>query len=239
MLDAWRPVYLGFCVLMIGVVILDALFIRDPPKTGEAEAGQSLGVFESLRGVASTGALVPLFVGYFVSGFSWCFWSWLPKFLVDAKGFNYVEAGFLSSIPTVTSIIGCILVGAVSDRRRRLLLAVFSALDALLLAVIVSLPISAPLPVFIVSVALSGITSAMWVLPYAMVAESLPPNLSGVGLGLLNFLDYLGSIAMTSRFGALVDRTGSYLPPNTLVISISVVVVFLYSILVKETYPQS
>lgn len=75
MLDAWRPVYLGFCGVMMGVVVLDAFFIRDPPKAGEAEAGQSLGVFESLRGVASTGALLPLFVGYFVSGFSWCFWS--------------------------------------------------------------------------------------------------------------------------------------------------------------------
>lgn len=160
---------------------------------------------------------------------------------MDAKGFNYVEAGFISGIPTVTSIVGCVLVGAVSDRlrRRKLLLAVFSALDALLLAVIVSLPISTPRPIFMVSVALSGITSAMWVLPYAMVAESLPPNLSGVGLGLLNFLGYLGSIAMTPLFGALVDRTGSYAPPNMLVIGISVVVVFLYSFLVKETYPQS
>ncbi len=238
MLDAWKPAYLGLTVVMMGVIALDALFIGDPEERAEAP---HMGTLEMLRNVASNDVLVPLFVGYTISGFTWGFWSWMPKFLIDVKGFSYVEAGFITSIPTMASIGGCVLVGVVSDKLelRKLPLAVFAALDALMLAIIIFLPASTPIQAFVLSGAFLGVTSTMWVLPYAMVADVLPRNLSGVGLGLMNFLGYVGSIFMTPLFGALVDRTGSYTFSNQIVIAISLVVVLVYSAFVKETYPKS
>ena len=108
-----------------------------------------------------------------------------------------------------------------------------------MLMLIIILPASTPIGTFLVSGALLGITSTMWVLPYAMVAEALPSDLSGVGLGLLNFLGYVGSIVMTPLFGALIDKTGSYALSNQIVIAIALVVVLFYAIPVKETYPKN
>jgi len=238
---AWRPLYLAFCILMILLTGLNFFVIKDPPDIGEEKGAQPMNLFDSLRSIASRGALAGLLAGYTVSGFSWCFWSWMPKFLVDAKGFSFVEAGLVSGIPTVTGIAGCVLVGAVSDRlrRRKLPLAFFASMDTLLLAAIMSLPGSAPAPAFIIVAALFGVSSSSWVLPYAMVAEALPSNLSGVGLGMLNSLGYIGSIVTTPLFGALVDQTGSYSLPNQLVIAIRSFSVLLYALLAKETYPRS
>lgn len=108
-----------------------------------------------------------------------------------------------------------------------------------MLMLIIFLPASTPLQIFLMSGVLLGITSTMWVLPYAMVAEALPSDLSGVGLGLLNFLGYVGSIVMTPLFGALIDKTGSYALSNQIVIAIALVVVLFYAIPVKETYPKN
>jgi nitrate/nitrite transporter NarK len=235
---SWRPAYMGLTLAMVGALALIALLVRDKPKAEEKKNRRSL---EVLRSVASNRVLLPLFVGYFISGFNWCFWSWMPKFLVDTKGFSYVDAGFVASISTATSIVGCVIVGAVSDRlrKRKLPLAVFAAMDSFMLALIILLPSSTTVPAFFVSCAILGITSTMWVLPYAMVAETLPRSLSGVGLGLLNFLGYVGSIVMTPIFGSLIDRTGSYALSNQLVVAISIIVFFVYSAFVKDTYPRS
>jgi len=236
-LKSWRPAYTSLTLAFVGALALDALFVRDKLKAEEGKRRRSLDI---LRLVASNKVLLPLFVGYFISGFNWCFWSWMPKFFVDAKGFSYVDAGFMASVPTATSIVGCVIVGAVSDRlrRRKLPLAAFAAMDALMLALIILLPPSTPVPAFFVSCAFLGVTSTMWVLPYAMVAETLPRSLSGVGLGLLNFLGYVGSIVMTPIFGTLIDRTGSYTLSNQIVIAIGLIVFFVYSTFVKDTYPR-
>jgi fucose permease len=107
-------------------------------------------------------------------------------------------------------------VGTVSDRlkSRKLPLATFATLDTLMLILIMFLPASTPSGTFLVSATLLGFTSMMWVLPYAMVAKALPSYPSGVGLGLLNFLSCVGSRIMTPLFGALIDRTGSYVLSN-------------------------
>ena len=238
-LGMWRPIYLGFTLVMAGVLILDSTLLYSPSK--EERGTPSTSSMGMLKSVASNRVLLPLFIGYLISGFNWCFWSWMPKFLIDTKGFSYLQAGLISGTPTLASIGGCVLVGAVSDmlRSRKLPLAVFAALDTLMLMLIIFLPASTPIGIFLVSGTLLGITSTMWVLPYAMVAEALPSGLSGVGLGLLNFLGYVGSIVMTPLFGALIDKTGSYALSNQIVIAIALVVVLFYAIPIKETYPRN
>lgn len=238
---AWRPLYLAFCILMILLTGLLFFIIKNLPVFGESKEAPHMNLFDSLRSIMSRGALMGLLAGYTVSGFSWCFWSWMPKFLVDTKGFDFVEAGLISGIPTITGIAGCVLVGTVSDRlrSRKPLLVFFATMDVLLLAAIMSLPGSSPTSAFIIVAALFGVSSSSWVLPYAIVAESLPSNLSGVGLGLLNSLGYLGSIVTTPLFGALVDQTGSYYLPNQLVIAIRSFSALLYALLVREISPRT
>jgi MFS family permease len=237
-LNAWRPAYLVANVAMLLVLALNAVFIRDTPNLEDGVRASTEGTLEMLRSVAGNKVLAPLFVGYTISGLNWSFWSWIPKFLIDTKGFGYAEAGLLTSVPTITGVAGCIIVGAVSDRlkRRKLPLAIFAAMNVLLVTSMIIVPPSAPRSLYTAIWALQGVSMTMWVLPYAMVTEVLPSTLSGTGLGVLNFLGYAGSTIMTPVFGALIDSTGSYTLSNEIVITVSLIIVLIYSVFVRETY---
>jgi MFS family permease len=239
-LNVWRPAYLAATLALLLILALNAVHIHDPPNFASHGSVSTGGALEMLRSLAGYKVLTPLFVGYTISGLNWSFWSWMPKFLIDVKGFNYVEAGFLTSVPTITGVAGCIIVGAVSDRlkRRKLPLAVFATMNVLLVSSMIVLPPSAPRILYTTIWALQGISMSMWVLPYAMVTEVLPSTLSGSGLGMINFLGYAGSTIMTPVFGALIDSTGSYALSNQIVIATGMIVVFVYSTFVRETYPQ-
>jgi MFS family permease len=239
-LNAWRSVYMVANVAMLFILALNAVLIRDPPNLEDCGSVSTGGTLEMLRSVVGNKVLVPLFVGYTFSGLNWSFWSWMPKFLIDTKGFSYVEAGLLTSVPTITGVAGCIIVGAVSDRlkRRKLPLAIFAAVNVLLVTSMIIVPSGAPRSFYTAIWALQGVSMTMWVLPYAMVTEVLPSTHSGAGLGVLNFLGYAGSTVMTPVFGALIDSTGSYTLSNEIVIAVGLIIVLIYSIFVRETYPQ-
>ena len=238
--DDWRPAYLVANAVLLIVLALNAIVVRDPPNLEDGGNASTEGTLETLRSVTGNKVLAPLFVGYTISGLNWSFWSWMPKFLIDTKGFGYVEAGLLTSVPTMTGVAGCIIVGAVSDRlkRRKLPLAIFAAMNVLMVTSMIIVPPSAPRSLYTAIWALQGVSMTMWVLPYAMVTEVLPSTLSGAGLGVLNFLGYAGSTVMTPVFGALIDNTGSYNLSNEIVIAIGLVIVLIYSVFVKETYSQ-
>jgi MFS family permease len=237
-LDAWRPAYLAANAVLLLVLSLNAVVIRDPTNLEDDGSVSTGGTLEMLRSVAGNKVLAPLFVGYTISGLNWSFWSWMPKFLIDTKGFGYAEAGLLTSVPTITGVVGCIIVGAVSDRlkRRKLPLAIFAAMNVLLVTSMIVVPPSAPRSLYTAIWALQGVSMTMWVLPYAMVTEVLPSTLSGAGLGVLNFLGYAGSTVMTPVFGALIDSTGSYTLSNEIVIAVGLIIVLIYSVFVRETY---
>lgn len=57
-----------------------------------------------------------IYIGQFcLSGVTIFFLTWFPKYLLDYRGLNMVESGFLASIPFIGGFLGVILAGFVSD----------------------------------------------------------------------------------------------------------------------------
>ena len=232
----WRTLYFYCCVLLVVNLVANFFILRDSPSsTAELKSG-SIGL--TLIDVLRDWRLYPLLIGYILAGFSWVFASWLPQFLMDARGFSYIEAGLVSSAGTLAGIPGCILIGVISDRlrRRKLPLVAFSAAYTCLLALFLSLPRQAPLTVFLMVTAARGFTVSLWVLLFSMVPETLPPDKAGIGLGVLNSVGTLGFTLLAPIYGALVDTSGGYLPSNTVILVGGVLMTAVFALFTRETY---
>src|SRR5699024_11979559 len=45
----------------------------------------------------------------------WFFLTWFPAYLVDYRGMDYIESGFMASLPFIAALVGVLLSGWVSD----------------------------------------------------------------------------------------------------------------------------
>lgn len=232
----WRTLYLYCCALLVVNLIANFFILRDRPSSTAGSKVDSIG--PGLIDVLRSWRLYPLLIGYILAGFSWVFASWLPQFLMDARGFSYIEAGLVSSAGTLAGIPGCVLIGAISDRlrRRKLPLVAFSAAYTCLLALFLSLPRHAPLTVFLIVAAARGFTVSLWVLPFSMVPETLPPERAGMGLGVLNSVGTLGFALLAPIYGMLVDVSGGYLPSNAVMLVGGVLMTVVFALFTQETY---
>jgi len=235
----WRTLYLYCSALLVANLVANLFILRDSPnpKTQKSTSFDgSLGL--ALKQVLGNRRLYPLLAGYLLAGLSWVFLSWLPQYLTDARGFSYIDVGIVSSVGTLAGIPGCILIGAVSDklRKRKLPLVAFSAAYSCLLALFLCLPGWMPQAVFAVVAAALGFTVSLWVLLIPMVSETLPPEIEGMGLGVLNSVGTLGFTLSAPVYGMLVDKTGGYLISNIVILIGGVLMTAIYSFFTSETY---
>lgn len=235
----WRNLYLYCSALLVANLVANLFILRDSPnpKTQKPTSTDvSLGL--ALKQVLGNRRLYPLLAGYVLAGLSWVFHSWLPKYLTDTRGFSYIDVGIVSSVGTLAGIPGCIVIGAVSDklRKRKLPLVAFSAAYSCLLALFLCLPSWMPQAVFAVVAAAIGFTVSLWVLLIPMVSETLPPEIEGMGLGVLNSVGTLGFTLSAPVYGMLVDESGGYLISNVVILIGGVLMTAVYSFFTSETY---
>jgi MFS family permease len=180
----------------------------------------------------------PPLLGYIMMGFIFALYSWINQFLIEDKGLTYIEAGTVSSLGTVAGFIGCLLVGIVSDRlkRRKLPVILFLGLDLILLSVLIYLPAQLLIPVYAIIWFAMGICGSIWILFFSIVSEVLPPEIAGIGLGLMNGLSTILSSLATPIYGTLVDVTGSYYIPNIILLGLGFFTVVVLALAMKETY---
>lgn len=236
LVGGWKTVYFYSLALLLANLVANIIILRDgPSRTTGAKAD---GIRQTLIDVLRRRRLYPLLVGYILAGFSWVFASWLPQFLTDARGFSYVEAGFISSVGTLSGILGSILIGAISDwlRSRKLPLVAFSIAYTCLLALFLSLPGQASIEAFLAVTAARGFTVSLWVLLFSMVPETLPEDRTGMGLGVLNGVGTLGFALLTPIYGVLVDVTRGYLTSNAVILSGGVLMTVVFALFTLETY---
>jgi MFS family permease len=144
---------------------------------------------------------------------------WGVRYLQEARGLDYATAVLRSSMVPFGWIIGCPLLGFVSDRigRRK---PVISAGAVVLLAAMIWI-LFGPAEVFppYVLGLTAGIASGAAMLPYTVIKEANPPALSGTATGVINFLNFTFSALLTLVFGWLLVRVGrrrSAVPTRTL-----------------------
>jgi MFS family permease len=135
--------------------------------------------------------------------------TWGVRFLQEARGREYDAAVMLAATVPLGWMVGCPLLGFISDklgRRKPVILAGSVALLAVLAWVLFGDP--AILRGHVVGI-LMGIASGAAMLPYSVIKEANPPELGGSATGVINFINFTFSALLGPVFGSrLVDVPG-------------------------------
>jgi len=241
-LGDWRPLYLGMSVILVVNWAMNFLVLKDRDEAVlDGPHTRRQPILGTLLATIKDARLLPFIAGYVLASFSWVFLSWLPQYLIDTKGFTYVDAGMVASVGSIMGIPGCIVVAAVSDRlrRRKLPIVAFSAVYTVVLAVFLGLPGGLPLVVYMALGSGMTFMVSFWVLFFSMVPETLPPGRVGVGLGLVNGLGTIGFSVVAPLYGGLVDATGGYGASNTVLLGGAVAMTLIFALFLRECYGKA
>jgi len=129
---------------------------------------------------------------------------WGVRYLQEAHGFAFAEAVLRSATVPFGWIIGCPLLGFLSDRlgRRK---PVIVAGGVLLFACLAWILYGPPgvLPPYILGL-VAGIASGAAMLPYTVIKEANPPRVSGTATGVVNFLNFTFSALLGPVFASIL-----------------------------------
>ena len=126
---------------------------------------------------------------------------WGVRFLQEAHGVEYGMAVMRSATVPLGWIIGCPLLGFLSDRlgRRR---PVIIGGACVLLVCLVWILYGEPgvFPPYVLGI-VAGVASGAAMLPYTVIKEANPPEMSGTATGVVNFLNFTFSALLGPVFG--------------------------------------
>jgi MFS family permease len=172
---------------------------------------------------------------------------WGVRYLEDARGFDYATAVIRSSMVPLGWIIGCPLLGFISDRlgRRKPVIVAGAAVLLACLAWILFGPTDV-LPPYIVGI-VTGVASGAAMLPYTVIKEANPPELSGTSTGVVNFLNFTFSALLGPVFASLLMTVSGGVAQMTLEHYQTAFVALLFGVggaivltlLLKETGPAA
>ena len=170
---------------------------------------------------------------------------WGVRFLQDAHGFDYATAVLRSATVPFGWIIGCPLLGFISDRigkRRPVIIGGASVLLLCLIWILYGKP--GVLPAYIPGL-VTGIASGAAMLPYTVIKEANPPRVSGTSTGVINFINFTFSALLGPVFGKILARASgeassldaSHFRTAFLPLVFGVAIAIVLTIILRETGP--
>jgi MFS family permease len=199
---AWSTFWIGMGVA--GLAISVVLFLLLPPNRSSApqrhwmkSAGRAMAVvFRNPQSILCGMIAGLLFIPTTIFDMIWG-----VRYLQDARGFEYGEAVMRSAAVPFGWIIGCPLLGFISDRigrRRPVIIASAVVLLGCLVWILYG-PVGV-LPPYVLGL-VAGIASGAAMLPYTVIKEANPPEMSGTATGVVNFLNFTFSALLGPVFG--------------------------------------
>lgn len=198
---SWKTFWMGMGV--IGLVIGCALYFLIP-KEGEQQSGpwfkstvRAFGtVFKNPQSI-----LCGLIAGLLFVPTTIFDMVWGVRFLQEAHGLDYGTAVMRSATVPFGWIIGCPLLGLISDRvgyRKPVIIAA-----AVVLFNCIAWILFGPANVFppYVLGLIAGIASGAAMLPYTIIKEVNPPQFGGTATGVVNFINFTFSALLGPVFG--------------------------------------
>lgn len=196
---------------VLGLVMSVCLFLllpkesHEPSSSGLAAAMRALKtVFLNPQSILCGFISGLLFIPTTIFGMTWG-----VRFLQEARGHEYEFAVKLAATVPLGWVIGCPLLGFISDRLGRRKPVIFAG-TAGLLAVLAWILFGDPAVLRgpLVGI-LMGIASGAAMLPYTVIKEANPPELGGSATGVINFINFTFSALLGPVFGArLVEAAG-------------------------------
>jgi MFS family permease len=196
-------IYAGCLGLVISVVLL-ILLPKEAPKISTSGSAafvtllRSLGkVFRNPQSILCGFISGLLFIPTTILGMTWG-----VRFLQEARGREFDAAVTLAAAVPLGWMIGCPLLGFISDRLGHRKPVIFGG-ALMLLAVLTWVLFGNPeiLRGHTVGI-LMGIASGAAMLPYTVIKEANPPELGGTATGVINFINFTFSALLGPVFGA-------------------------------------
>lgn len=131
---------------------------------------------------------------------------WGVRYLQEAHSFDYPSAVMRSATVPLGWIIGCPLVGFVSDRiGRRKPVIIAGALVLLICLIWILYGPTDVFPPYSVGL-VAGLASGAAMLPYTVIKEANSPQFAGTATGVINFLNFTFSALLGPVFGWLLQH---------------------------------
>jgi MFS family permease len=196
-------IYAGCLGLIISGVLL-VLLPKETPKGTASGAGAFSALLRSLGRVFRNpqSLLCGLISGLLFIPTTILGMTWGVRFLQEARGREFEAAVTLAASIPFGWMIGCPLLGFISDRLGRRKPVIFGG-GLMLLAVLTWVLFGNPeiLRGHTVGI-LMGIASGAAMLPYTVIKEANPPELGGTATGVVNFINFTFSALLSPVFGA-------------------------------------
>jgi MFS family permease len=195
-------IYAGILGLVIAGCLLAFLPKEEPKPRNEGQGGW-VNVFNALKTVFLNpqSILCGLVSGLLFIPTTILGMTWGVRFLQEARGREYEAAVTLAATVPLGWMIGCPLLGFISDRlgrRKPVILGGAVVLLAALAWVLFGVP--EILRGHIVGI-IMGVASGAAMLPYTVIKEANPPELGGSATGVINFINFTFSALLGPVFG--------------------------------------
>lgn len=243
---AWNSFWLGMGI--VGLVIAVLLFVMLPsqprPEPSTSSSTSVMGAFaivfrnpqSILCGMIAGLMFIPTTIFDMV---------WGVRYLQEGFGVDYTSAVLRSAAVPFGWIIGCPLLGFISDRLGRRKPVIIGA--ALVLFASLAWILYGPADVFppYVLGLIAGIASGAAMLPYSVIKEANPPEVSGTATGVINFLNFTFSALLGPVFAALLrnaaggagQMTREHYQAAFEPLLYGVVLAIVFAFILKETGP--
>jgi MFS family permease len=242
---AWNHFWIGMGVagLLLGVALFFLIPAEAPKESGEgfqAVVRAFATVFKNPQSI-----LCGLIAGLMFIPTTIFDMIWGVRFLQEAHGMDYGTAVMRSATVPFGWIIGCPLLGLLSDRigrRKPVIIGAAIALFACLAWILYGPP--GLLPPYLLGL-FTGIVSGAAMLPYTIIKEANPPQFGGTATGVVNFLNFTLSALLGPVFGwILLGASGAsgqlelqHFQTTFSPLLIGVALAILLTLLLKETGP--
>jgi MFS family permease len=198
---AWHQFWIGMGIagLVIGVALVFLIPSETTEKSGEGFKAVTRAfavVFKNPQSI-----LCGLIAGLMFLPTTIFDMIWGVRFLQEAHGMDYTTAVMRSATVPFGWIIGCPLLGLLSDRigrRKPVIAGAAIALFACLAWILYGPP--GILPPYLLGL-FTGIVSGAAMLPYTVIKEANPPQFGGTATGVVNFLNFTLSALLGPVFG--------------------------------------
>jgi sugar phosphate permease len=219
----WRSVFLFLVIPGIIIAALLWYIVRDNPKDSKMVSPEELKVIQgdvetegstkkmSFKDVLKQSMVWKLVLVWFTFDITfWGFSSWIPTYLVEARGFNMLDMGINASLPFLAGTVGLILGGYWSDKyfvgKRRNLIIGSNIISAVFLYFTFTTGVMVPAMALLT---LSGFFiclsfGAIWALPMNV----LKPEVMGSSAALINFGGQAAGFISPIVIGFLIEAAG-------------------------------
>jgi MFS family permease len=214
---SWSTFWIGMGIA--GLAISVVLFLLIPPAKPTTQGGDWLKSAGRAFGVVfrnPQSILCGMIAGLLFIPTTILDMIWGVRFLQEGRGFEYGAAVMRSASVPFGWIIGCPLLGFLSDRfgRRKPVIAAGAVVLLGCVAWILYGPADV-FPPYVIGLT-AGVASGAAMLPYTVIKEANPPEMSGTATGVVNFLNFTFSALLGPVFGWVLAAVSGQAPSRSL-----------------------